>query len=66
MIAKLITGNGFGGAVRYSTKYGKEPDGTLHKLLSVSGVTVDYDNTGLSLDSFLERGGEEDSAEGNA
>jgi len=46
MIAKLITGNGFGGAVRYSTKYGKDPDGTLHKLLSVSGVTVDYDNNG--------------------
>lgn len=51
MISKLITGNGFGGAVRYSTKYGKDPDGTLHKLLSVSGVTVDYDNNGnLTID----------------
>lgn len=46
MISKLITGNGFGGAVRYSTKYGKDPDGTLHKLLSVSGVTFDYDENG--------------------
>ena len=46
MISKLITGNGFGGAVRYSTKYGKDPDGTLHKLLCVSGVTFDYDNNG--------------------
>ena len=46
MIAKLITGNGFGGAVKYSTKYGKDPDGTLHKLLSVCGVTFDRDDNG--------------------
>lgn len=46
MIAKLITGNGFGGAVRYSTKYGKDPDGSLHKLLAVSGVTFDVDDNG--------------------
>ena len=46
MIAKLITGNGFGGAVKYSTKYGKDPDGSLHKLLSVCGVTFDFDDSG--------------------
>lgn len=46
MISKLITGNGFGGAVRYSTKYGKDPDGTLHQLLAVNGVTFDYDENG--------------------
>ena len=46
MIAKLITGDRFGGAVKYITRYGKLNADEEHKLLFVRGVTFDYDSKG--------------------
>ena len=45
MIAKLTTGNGFGGAVRYDMKFGMD-NSSMSVLLGLSGVDFSYDEDG--------------------
>src|SRR5574344_568535 len=45
MIAKLTTGNGFGGAVRYNMKCGMD-NSSMSVLLGLSGVDFSYDEDG--------------------
>ncbi|MDD5952014.1 MAG: relaxase/mobilization nuclease domain-containing protein [Bacteroidales bacterium] len=45
MIAKLTTGNGFGGAIRYDMKFGSD-NSSMSVLLGLSGVDFSYDDEG--------------------
>ena len=45
MIAKLTTGNGFGGAIRYDMKFGMD-DSSMSVLLGFSNVYYSYDEDG--------------------
>ena len=45
MIAKLTTGNGFGGAIRYDMKFGMD-NSSMSVLLGFSNVYYTYDEDG--------------------